>query len=100
MGSLLRGSLPSFYSAEVLLLLINLGKGLPQYGQREGQLLSSVFGGLSLSREVGPVHKSGWMKTDVLPWRPAPSTLFLGGWQQPPCSFMQARQELVAPLSG
>jgi hypothetical protein len=29
-GSFLRGSLPSFYSAEVLLLLINLGKGLPQ----------------------------------------------------------------------
>jgi hypothetical protein len=29
-GSFLRGSLPSFYSAEVLLPLINLGKGLPQ----------------------------------------------------------------------
>jgi hypothetical protein len=29
-GSLLRGSLPSFYSTEVLLPLINLGKGLPQ----------------------------------------------------------------------
>jgi hypothetical protein len=27
--SFLRGSLPSFYSAEVLLPLINLGKGLP-----------------------------------------------------------------------
>jgi hypothetical protein len=27
-GSFLRGSLPSFYSAEVLLPLINLGKGL------------------------------------------------------------------------
>jgi hypothetical protein len=26
----LRGSFPSFYSAEVLLPLINLGKGLPQ----------------------------------------------------------------------
>jgi hypothetical protein len=36
MGSLLRGSLPSFYSTEVHLPLINLGKGLPQYGQREG----------------------------------------------------------------
>jgi hypothetical protein len=29
-GSFLRGSFPSFYSAEVLLPLINLGKGLPQ----------------------------------------------------------------------
>jgi hypothetical protein len=29
-GSFLRGSLPSFYSAEVLLPFINLGKGLPQ----------------------------------------------------------------------
>jgi hypothetical protein len=29
-GSFLRGSLPSFYSTEVLLPLINLGKGLPQ----------------------------------------------------------------------
>jgi hypothetical protein len=29
-GSFLRGSLHSFYSAEVLLPLINLGKGLPQ----------------------------------------------------------------------
>jgi hypothetical protein len=29
-GSFLRGSLPSFYSVEVLLPLINLGKGLPQ----------------------------------------------------------------------
>jgi hypothetical protein len=28
--SFLRGSLPSFYSTEVLLPLINLGKGLPQ----------------------------------------------------------------------
>jgi hypothetical protein len=28
--SFLRGSLPYFYSAEVLLPLINLGKGLPQ----------------------------------------------------------------------
>jgi hypothetical protein len=28
--SFLRGSLPFFYSAEVLLPLINLGKGLPQ----------------------------------------------------------------------
>jgi hypothetical protein len=41
-------SLFSFYSAEVLLPLINLGKGLPQYGQGEGQLSSSVFGGLGL----------------------------------------------------
>jgi hypothetical protein len=29
-GSLLRGSLPFFYSTEVPLSLINLGKGLPQ----------------------------------------------------------------------
>jgi hypothetical protein len=29
-GSPLRGGLPSFYSAEVLLPLIMLGKGLPQ----------------------------------------------------------------------
>jgi hypothetical protein len=67
--SLLRGSLPSFYSAEVLLPLINLGKGLP-----------SVFGGHSLRGAVAPVHRSGWRKANVPPWRPAPSTLFLGGW--------------------
>jgi hypothetical protein len=29
-GSFLSGSLPSFYSVEVLLPIINLGKGLPQ----------------------------------------------------------------------
>jgi hypothetical protein len=29
-GSFLRGSLSSFYSADILLPLINLGKGLPQ----------------------------------------------------------------------
>jgi hypothetical protein len=29
-GCFLRGSLPFFYSTEVLLPLINLGKGLPQ----------------------------------------------------------------------
>jgi hypothetical protein len=42
-GSFLRGGLPSFYSAEVLLPLINLGKGLPQTAKERGQLLSSVF---------------------------------------------------------
>jgi hypothetical protein len=36
----LRGGLPSFYSAEVLLPLIILGKGLPQTAKEEGQLLS------------------------------------------------------------
>jgi hypothetical protein len=39
-GSLLRGGLPSFYSAEVLLPLIILGKGLPQTAKVGGQLLS------------------------------------------------------------
>jgi hypothetical protein len=73
--SLLRGSLPSFYSAEVLLPLTNLGKGLPQYGQGAGQLLSSVFGGLGLCRAVALVHRSWWRKADFLLWRPAPSTL-------------------------
>jgi hypothetical protein len=59
-------SLFSFYSAEVLLPLINLGKGLPQYGQGEGQLSSSVFSGLGLCRAVVPVHGSGWRKADIL----------------------------------
>jgi hypothetical protein len=39
-GSPLRGGLPFFYSAEVLLLLIILGKGLPQTAKEGGQLLS------------------------------------------------------------
>jgi hypothetical protein len=39
-GSLLRGGLPSFYSPEVLLSLIILGKGLPQTAKEGGQLLS------------------------------------------------------------
>jgi hypothetical protein len=39
-GSLIRGSLPSFYSAEVLLPLINLGKGLPQTAKERGHLFS------------------------------------------------------------
>jgi hypothetical protein len=42
--------------------------------------LSSIFGGLSLRRAVVPVDGSGWRKADVFSWRPAPSTLFLGGW--------------------
>jgi hypothetical protein len=41
-GSLLRGGLPSFYSVEVLLPLIILGKGLPQMAKERGQLF--VFG--------------------------------------------------------
>jgi hypothetical protein len=59
-GSLLRGGLPSFYSAEVLLPLIILGKGLPQMAKEREQLLSLVFGGRSLRRVVAPVHRSGW----------------------------------------
>jgi hypothetical protein len=39
-GSPLRGGLPSFYTAEVLLPRIILGKGLPQTAKGEGQLLS------------------------------------------------------------
>jgi hypothetical protein len=58
----LRGGLPSFYSAEVLLPLIILGKGLPQTAKEGGQLLSWVFGRHSLCREVAPVHRSGWRK--------------------------------------
>jgi hypothetical protein len=38
-GSSLRGGLPSFYSAEVLLPLIILGKGLPQTAKERGHLL-------------------------------------------------------------
>jgi hypothetical protein len=42
-GSFLRGSLPSFYSAEVLLSLINLGKGLPQTAkERDNCCLQSL----------------------------------------------------------
>jgi hypothetical protein len=61
-GSLLRGGLSSFYSAEVLLPLIILGKGLPQTAKVEGQLLSWLFGRRSLRRAVVPVHRSGWRK--------------------------------------
>jgi hypothetical protein len=61
-GSFLRGGLPSFYSTEVLLPLINLGKGLPQTAKERGQVLSSVFGGHSLHRVVALVHKSGWRR--------------------------------------
>jgi hypothetical protein len=61
-GSPLRGGLPSFYSAEVLLPLINLGKGLPQTAKVGGQLLSLVFGGCSLCRVAAPVHRSGWRR--------------------------------------
>jgi hypothetical protein len=59
-GSPLRGGLPSFYSAKVLLPLINLGKGLPQMAKEGGQLSSLVFGGRSLRRVAAPVHRSGW----------------------------------------
>jgi hypothetical protein len=61
-GSFLRGGLPSFYSTEVLLPLIILGKGLPQTAKKRGQLLSSVLGGRSLRRVVAPVHRSGWRR--------------------------------------
>jgi hypothetical protein len=61
-GSLLRGGLLSFYSAEVLLPFIILGKGLPQTAKERGQLLSLVFGGCILHRLVAPVHRSGWRR--------------------------------------
>jgi hypothetical protein len=61
-GSPLRGGLPSFYSAEVLLSLIILGKGLPQTAKEGGQLLSWVFGRRSLRRAAASVHRSGWRK--------------------------------------
>jgi hypothetical protein len=38
-ASPLRGGLPSFYSTEVLLPPIILGKGLPQMAKEGGQLL-------------------------------------------------------------
>jgi hypothetical protein len=38
-GSPIRGGLPSFYSAEVLIPLIILGKGLPKTTKEGGQLL-------------------------------------------------------------
>jgi hypothetical protein len=60
--SFLIGGLPSFYSAVVLLPLINLGKGLPQTAKKRRQLLSLVFDGHSLRRVVAPVHKSGWRR--------------------------------------
>jgi hypothetical protein len=59
--------------------------------------MSLVFGGLGLRKAVVLVHRSGWGKADVLLWRPAQSTLFLGGKQQPPCSFMQERQSWSPP---
>jgi hypothetical protein len=61
-GSPLRGGLPSFYSAEVLLPLIILGKGLPQMAKEGGHLLSWVFRRHSFRRAVAPVHRSGWRK--------------------------------------
>jgi hypothetical protein len=73
-GSPLRGDLPSFYSAEVLLPLIILGKGLPQMAKEGEQLLSWVFRRHSLRREVAPVHRSGWRKL----------TSFSGALHRPP----------------
>jgi hypothetical protein len=61
-GSPLRGGLPSFYSAQVLLPLIILGKGLPHTAKEGGQLQTRVFHGRSLRRVVAPVHGSGWRK--------------------------------------
>jgi hypothetical protein len=60
--SLLSGGLPSFYSTELLLPLIILGKWLPQMAKERGQLLSWVFGRHSLRRAVAPVHRSGWRR--------------------------------------
>jgi hypothetical protein len=60
--SLLRGGIPFFYSAEVLLPLIILGKGLPQTAKERGQLLSWVFVRRSLRRVLAPVHRSGWRR--------------------------------------
>jgi hypothetical protein len=73
-GSLLRGGLPSFYSVEVLLPLIILGKGLPQTAREGGQLLSWVFHRRSLRKAVAPVHRSGWRKL----------TSFSGALHRPP----------------
>jgi hypothetical protein len=61
-GSPLRGGLPSFYSAELLLSLIILGNGLPQTAKEGGQLLSWVFRRCSLRTAMAPVHRSGWRK--------------------------------------
>jgi hypothetical protein len=58
----LRGGLPSFYSAKVLLPLIFLGKGLPHTAKEGGQLQTLFFRGCSLRRVVAPVHRSGWRK--------------------------------------
>jgi hypothetical protein len=70
----LRGGLPSFYSAKVLLPLIILGKGSPQMAKERRQLLSWVFDRRSLHREVAPVHRSGWRKL----------TSFSGALHRPP----------------
>jgi hypothetical protein len=77
--SFLRGILPSFYSAEVLLPLINLEKGLPQTAEE----WDSCF----LQSLVDVVFVVQWRRSTGVgggrltpPWRPAPSTLFLGGW--------------------
>jgi hypothetical protein len=58
----LRGGLPSFYSAKVLLPLIFLGKGLPHTAKEGGQLWTIFFRGRSLRRVVAPVHRGGWRK--------------------------------------
>jgi hypothetical protein len=51
-------------------------------------------------KEQGAGPREWLGKADVLPWRAAPSMLILAGKQQPPCSFMQARQERSLPCRG
>jgi hypothetical protein len=62
--------------------------------------MSSIFGGLGLCRALAPVHGSGWRKANVLLWRPASSTLFLGGGATTVVQLYACMAKLVAPLSG
>jgi hypothetical protein len=41
-----------------------------------------------------------WSVIYIINTAPSPSMLFLGGKQQPPCSFMQARQRWSLPCRG
>jgi hypothetical protein len=56
-----------------------LGEGVATIWPRRGTAVVFSLWWSWLHRAVAPVHRSGWRKADVLLWRPAPSTLFLGG---------------------
>jgi hypothetical protein len=78
--SLLRGGLPSILERRGPPFPHHLGEGVATNGQGEG---TTVVFGLQwmLSLQSSGAGPQEWVEeADVLLWRPAPSTVFLGGW--------------------